>query len=195
MQTTYPGQVITAVVFPRTAVANVVLVTAFALLTWAAAQVVIPVPGTPVPITGQTFAVLLSGAALGKWLGSASQLLYVSLGAIGLPFYADGAGGWEAATGATAGYLIGFIAASWVVGYLAERHQDRKVSTAIPAFLAGNAVIYLFGVTWLAYSLEVTWQEAAALGLVPFILGDLLKIVLAGVLLPATWKLVGAVKK
>ena len=102
MQTTYPGQVITAVVFPRTAVANVVLVTAFALLTWAAAQVVIPVPGTPVPITGQTFAVLLSGAALGKWLGSASQLLYVSLGAIGLPFYADGAGGWEAATGATA---------------------------------------------------------------------------------------------
>ena len=69
------------------------------------------------------------------------------------------------------------------------------MSTAIPAFLAGNAVIYLFGVTWLAYSLEVTWQEAAALGLVPFILGDLLKIVLAGVLLPATWKLVGAVKK
>lgn len=195
MQTTYPGQVITAVVFPRTAVTNVVLVTAFALLTWAAAQIVIPVPGTPVPITGQTFAVLLSGAALGKWLGSASQLLYVSLGAIGLPFYADGAGGWEAATGATAGYLIGFVAASWVVGYFAERQQDRKVSTAIPAFLAGNAVIYLFGVTWLAYSLEVTWQEAAVLGLVPFILGDLLKIVLAGVLLPATWKLVGAVKK
>jgi biotin transport system substrate-specific component len=195
VQTTYPGRVITAVVFPRTLVANVLLVTSFALLTWVAAQIVIPVPGTPVPITGQTFAVLLSGASLGKWLGSASQLLYVSLGAIGLPFYADGAGGWEATTGATAGYLFGFIAAAWVVGFLAERRQDRKVSTAIPAFLAGNAVIYLFGVTWLAYYLEVTWQEAAALGLVPFIIGDILKIVLAGLLLPAAWKLVGAVRK
>jgi biotin transport system substrate-specific component len=187
--------VITAVVFPRTLVANVLLVTGFALLTWGAAQIVIPVPGTPVPITGQTFAVLLSGAALGRWLGSASQLLYVSLGAVGLPFYANGAGGWDAATGATAGYLVGFIAAAWVVGFFAERQQDRKVSTAIPAFLAGNAIIYLFGVTWLAYFLEVTWQEAAVLGLVPFIIGDLIKIVLAGVLLPGAWRLVGAVRK
>ncbi len=195
MQTTYPGRVITAVVLPRTLVANVLLVTAFALLTWVAAQIVIPVPGTPVPITGQTFAVLLSGAALGKWLGSASQLLYLSLGALGLPFYAEGGGGWEAATGATAGYLLGFIAAAWVVGFLAERQQDRKVSTAIPAFLAGNAVIYACGVTWLAYYLEVSWQEAATLGLVPFIIGDLLKIVLAGLLLPAAWRLVGAVRK
>jgi len=195
VQTTYPGRVITAVVLPRTLVANVLLVTAFALLTWVAAQIVIPVPGTPVPITGQTFAVLLSGAALGKWLGSASQLLYLSLGALGLPFYAEGGGGWEAATGATAGYLLGFIAAAWVVGFLAERQQDRKVSTAIPAFLAGNAVIYACGVTWLAYYLEVSWQEAATLGLVPFIIGDLLKIVLAGLLLPAAWRLVGAVRK
>lgn len=181
--------------FPRTVVANIVLVTGFALLTALAAQIVIPVPGTPVPITGQTFAVLLSGAALGRWLGAASQTLYLALGVIGLPFYADGAGGWEVATGATAGYLVGFIAAAWVVGFLAERKQDRKVTTAIPAFLAGNAVIYLFGVTWLAYFLEVTWQEAAVLGLVPFIIGDLLKIVLAGLLLPAAWKLVGATRE
>ena len=195
MQTAYPGKTITAVVFPRTLVANIVLVVSFALLTALAAQWVIPVPGTPVPITGQTFAVLLSGAALGRWLGAASQGLYVGLGALGLPFYADGAGGWDAATGATAGYLVGFIAAAWVTGFLAERNQDRKVWTAIPAFLAGNAVIYVFGVTWLASFLEVSWQEAAVLGLVPFIIGDLLKIVLAGLLLPAAWKFVGFVRR
>ena len=195
MQTAYPGKVITAVVFPRTIVANVVLVTSFALLTALAAQIVIPVPGTPVPITGQTFAVLLSGAALGRWLGAASQGLYVALGAIGLPFYADGNGGWDTATGATAGYLVGFIAAAWITGFLAERNQDRNVWSAIPAFLAGNAVIYVFGVTWLASFLEVSWQEAAVLGLVPFIIGDLLKIVLAGLLLPAAWKFVAIVRK
>lgn len=191
--TTYQGRAIAAAVLPRTTTVNAVLVMSFALLTALAAQITIPLPFTPVPITGQTFAVLLAGAALGSRLGAASQGLYWLLGATGLPFYADGGGGWQAATGATAGYLAGFIVAAYVVGLLAERQQDRTVMTAIPAFLTGSAIIYLFGVAWLWSSVEAftTAEAAMAAGLTPFIVGDLLKIGLAGVLLPAAWKLVG----
>jgi len=144
-----------------------------------------------VPITGQTFAVLLSGAALGATWGGASQLLYVMLGAVGLPFFAGGNGGWTYATGSTLGYLIGFIVAAYVVGLMAERQQDRSVLSAVPAFLTGNLIIYGFGVPWLYYSIESisTGEAALAAGFTPFIAGDLVKIVLAGLLLPASWKL------
>lgn len=193
MQATHPSSVIAGVVFPRRTAVTIALMFAFALLTAAAARlVVIHLPFTPVPITGQTFAVLLGGAALGSWAGAGSQLIYVAMGAAGLPFFADGNGGWDYATGATFGYLIGFIAAAWVVGFLAERHQDRKVWSAIPAFLTGNAVIYLLGVSWLLLTVEAisTWEEALTAGLLPFVAGDVLKIVLAGFLLPISWKLV-----
>ncbi|RPI20320.1 MAG: biotin transporter BioY [Actinobacteria bacterium] len=166
----------------------------FALLTAAAAQVAIPLPFTPVPITGQTFAVLLAGAALGSWAGAGSQLIYVILGAIGLPFYAEGAGGWQAFTGATFGYLAGFVLAAWLVGAMAERKQDRSVWSAVPAFLAGNAVVYVCGVAWLFLSVEAidSWEAALIAGFIPFIGGDLLKIALAGLLLPAAWRLAAA---
>ncbi len=189
MQATIPSRVITGAVLPRTTVVTAALVVGFALLTALSAQIVIPLPFTPVPITGQTFAVLLSGAALGAGAGAASQGLYVLLGAVGLPFYAGGASGWTVVTGATGGYLVGFIVAAWVVGVLAEMRQDRLVATAIPAFLVGNVIIHLFGVPWLARSLEVDWVEAASLGSVPFIPGDLVKVALAGLLLPLAWKL------
>jgi len=191
VQATIPSRVITGVVLPRSTTITAALVVGFALLTALSAQFVIHLPFTPVPITGQTFAVLLSGAALGSMAGAASQGLYVLLGAVGLPFYADATSGWTVVTGATGGYLIGFIVAAWIVGALAERRQDRTVATAIPAFLVGNVIIHLFGVPWLAASLDVGWTEAAALGSVPFIPGDLLKIVLAGVLLPVAWKIAG----
>jgi biotin transport system substrate-specific component len=195
--TTYQPRVISAAVFPRTATVNAVLVVSFALLTALAAQVTIPLPFTPVPITGQTFAVLLAGAALGSRLGAASQSLYWVLGAAGLPFYADGGGGWQTATGATAGYLVGFIVAAYVVGLLAENRQDRTVLTAIPAFLTGSAIIYLFGVAWLWYSVDTfaTAEAAMTAGLTPFVVGDLAKIVLAGVLLPSAWRLVGSARR
>ena len=183
--------VIRAAVMPSSVVVNVVLVCAFSLLTALSAQLIIPLPFTPVPITGQTFAVLLSGAVLGSTLGASSQVLYFALGAVGLPFYAGGASGWTTAIGATGGYLVGFIAAAWVVGFLAERRQDRAVATAIPAFLAGNALIHLFGVPWLAYRLGVSWPEAVQLGSVPFLVGDIVKVVAAGLILPASWKLIG----
>lgn len=189
----------TAVAVPRTLgdlvpagsstrIRAVALVGAGALLTAAAAQLSIHVPWTPVPITGQTFAVLLCGAALGLRRGAASQLLYVALGAAGLPFYADGAGGWEAATGATAGYLVGFVLAAAVVGRLAERRQDRTLLTSLPAMLTGTAVIYACGVSWLAVHLDVPAAKALELGLTPFVLGDALKLVAAGVGLPLAWR-------
>ena len=173
--------VISSRVLPQVRSVTLVLVVGFALLTALMAQIEIPLWFTPVPITGQTFAVLLAGAALGWRAGAASQVLYVALGAIGLPFYSGGDGGWKIVTGATGGYLIGFIAAAAVIGYLAERKQDRTVVTAIPAFLSGTAVVYLFGVVWLAQSLSIGAIEAMELGLVP----------LAGIALPTIWRFVG----
>jgi biotin transport system substrate-specific component len=182
--------VITTPLLHRSRVTSAGLVAGFALLTAAAAQIEIPLWFTPVPITGQTFAVLLSGAALGWRAGAASQGLYLVLGAVGLPFFRGGEGGWEIVSGATGGYLIGFIAAAALVGYLAERRGDRAVRTAVPVFLLGSVVIYAFGVPWLAASLGVSVAEALRLGLVPFIAGDLIKIGLAGLALPAAWRLI-----
>lgn len=195
MQATIPSRVITGAVLPRSAAMTTGLVIGFALLTALAAQIVIPLPFTPVPITGQTFAVLLAGASLGASAGAASQLLYVFLGAAGLPFYASGSSGWDVVQGATGGYLLGFIVAAWLIGTLAERRQDRTIATAIPAFLLGSVIIHLFGVPWLAASLDVPWTEAAALGSVPFVPGDIAKIALAGLMLPAAWKLAASSRK
>lgn len=190
MQTVLPSRVLAGAVFPRRRAVTAVLVVGFALLTAAAAQVRLPLPFTPVPITGQTFAVLLAGATLGSRAGAASQGLYLLLG-FAFPFYAGGNSGWQYATGATGGFLIGFIAAAWVVGSLAERRQDRTMATAIPAFLTGSIVIYAIGVPWLAASLGVSWVEAVELGVVPFVLGDLAKAGLAGAALPVAWKMAG----
>jgi biotin transport system substrate-specific component len=189
MTTSSPAAVISARFVSQSRATSIALVTGFALFTALMAQIEFPLWFTPVPITGQTLAVLLAGAALGARLGAASQALYFGLGAMGLPFYSGGEGGWEVATGATGGYLVGFVVAAAVVGHLAERGQDRSVVTAVPAFLMGSAVIYLFGVAWLAAYLEIGATEAMGLGLTPFVIGDLVKVALAGVLLPAAWRL------
>lgn len=179
----------------RSRVRDVVAVVGFALLTAAAAQISIPLGFTPVPLTGQTFAVLLAGGVLGSRRAGLSMLLYVALGAIGLPFYADGTGGWTMATGATAGYLAGFVVAAFVVGWMAERGQDRRLSTSIPAFIAGTMIIYSMGAAWLAHDLGVALtagageSSAISLGVAPFLVGDVFKALLAGALLPAAWRL------
>lgn len=167
------------------------LMLGFAVLTALAAQLRFHIPGTPVPVTGQTFAVLLAGAALGSRAGAGSQLIYWAMGAVGLPVFAQQSGGWDAATGATFGYLFGFIVAAWVVGSLAERGKDRAVISAIPSFLGGNLIIYAFGVPWLMYSVSSieTLGQALTVGFMPFIAFDIIKIVLAGVALPTVWKL------
>jgi len=196
MQTTYPSRTIAHVVVPRTTINAITLMVGFALLTALAAQLKFAIPGTPVPVTGQTFMALLSGAALGSRMGAGSLVIYWVMGAVGLPFYTNASGGWEAATGATGGYLVGFIIAAWLVGALAERGHDRTVRSAVPAFLAGSAVIYLFGVAWLLMSVDsiTTLSEALAAGFTPFVVGDIIKVVLAGLLLPAAWRLVDRAK-
>jgi len=177
----------------KSRVRDAIAVVGFALLTAVAAQISIPLGFTPVPITGQTFAVLLAGGVLGANRGALSMGLYVAFGAIGLPFYADGSGGWTTATGATAGYLVGFIVAAFAVGKMAEHGQDRKLSTSLPAFVAGSLIIYGFGATWLAIDLGIPLtadageSSAIAFGVAPFIVGDIIKALLAGAILPAAW--------
>ncbi len=162
-----------------------------ALLTAGFAQLTFHLPWTPVPVTGQTLAVLLVSASVGMRLGVASQALYVVLGAIGLPFYAGGEGGWTVATGVTAGYLVGFVLAAAVVGRLAERGQDRTVLTSLPAMLFGSAIIYGCGATWLSHKLDVTATQAVELGITPFLLGDAIKVGIVGLGLPLAWRLLG----
>lgn len=157
----------------------------------ACAQISIPLGFTPVPVTGQTFAVLLVGAGLGSVAGTASALLYVVLGAVGLPVYADHKHGWHIVTSATGGYLVGFIVAAAITGFLAERRWDRRFSSSLGALLTGNVVIYLFGVNWLAYHVHLSFATALEDGLYPFVPGDVLKMYLAAALLPAAWKLAG----
>jgi biotin transport system substrate-specific component len=182
-----------------------VLVAGFAVLTALFAQIRIDLGFTPVPITGQTFAVLLAGAALGWQRGALSQAVYWIAG-IFMPvaWYADDKSGssvhagWKSATGATAGYLAGFVLAAALVGYLAERKQDRDFVTSVPAMLAGTAVIYACGVLWLAHYLNIPVSpstgddgpNAISLGLTPFLVGDTLKLLLAGALTPIAWQAV-----
>ena len=183
--------VITAAILPtRRAVVTVALVVGFALFIAATAQIRIPLPGTPVPITGQTLGVLLTGAALGSAAGTTSLLLYISLGAVGLPFYAGGTSGWDSLTGATFGYFVGFIVAAWVVGWFSEHRRDRVVRTAVPAFIAGSLIIYAFGVGWLWLTVFPDLGTSISKGMTPFLVGDTIKAVLAGLLLPGTWWLV-----
>ena len=152
--TALPQRVTLLDIIPRSRVRDVVAVFGFALATAGAAQISIPLGFTPVPITGQTFTVLLAGGALGANRGAISQFLYLFMGAVGLPFYADGTSGWDVATGSTAGYLFGFIVAAYLVGRLAEKGQDRRLGTSIPAILAGTVVIYAMGASWLAMGIE-----------------------------------------
>ena len=196
VQAVHPN-VITGVALPRRAAITVGLMIGFALVTALAAQVRIPLPGTPIAVTGQTFAVLLAGAALGSRIGAGSMMIYVALGAIGLPFYAGGQGGWTYATGASLGYLMGFIVAAWLVGRFAEQRKDRSIRTAVPAFLAGSAAVYTLGVTWLWATVDSIPTLSAALnaGLYPFVAGDLIKAALAGVALPAAWYVVDRSRK
>ncbi len=168
-------------------VRDVALVLGGSLFVAALAQVRIPLPFTPVPLTGQTLAVLVVGAALGARRGSASLLLYLLMGLAGLPVFHGGTSGVAVVLGPTGGYLIGFVVSAYLVGALAARGLDRRVPTALLAFLAGEVVIYLFGVSWL--SVFLGWKGAIIGGLLPFLVGDGLKMIAAALLLPAAWKI------
>jgi biotin transport system substrate-specific component len=152
--------------------------------------VAIPLPFSPVPVTGQTLAVLLVGALLGSRRGSLAVLAYIAQGLAGLPVFAGGALGMARLLGPTGGYLVGFVAAAFLVGLLAERGWDRRVLTTAAAMMLGNLVIYAIGALWLAPFVGGP-EQALATGVLPFIPGDLVKIAAAALLLPAGWKLLG----
>ena len=169
---------------------HVALILIGTLLITHCAQVYIPVQ--PVPFTGQTFGVLLSAGALGFRRGVAASALYLALGAVGLPVFAEGKHGIEWIQGATGGYLVGFVAASAIVGRLAELGWDRNILGGIGAMLIGSAAIYAIGVPWLAVTaLEGDFQQAITLGLIPFLLWDAVKLGLAAAAFPVAWWFVG----
>jgi biotin transport system substrate-specific component len=174
-------------VWSRTRVTDVVTVVSAAALTTAAAQIALPVPGSPVPVTGQTLAVLLTAAALGPMRGALGQLLYVIAAFAGLPVLAQHSGGAHAVFGATGGYLLGFIVAAAIVGRLAKGGWSRTPVRVFASYTVGSVVIYVIGATVLArvFKQDVTW--ALQKGVVPFLVGDVLKALLAAGLLPLAW--------
>ncbi|GAA4350779.1 biotin transporter BioY [Microbacterium rhizosphaerae] len=174
-------------VVPRSLLADVVLVGGGALLTALAAQIVVPLQ--PVPFTLQTFSVLLVGAALGSLRGALSMLVYLAAGVIGLPVFASASGGAHVVFGATGGYLVGFVLAAWIVGFIAERGGGRILPT-VGALLAGSATVYLVGVPWLAVALGMPLSVAVGVGLAPFLVGDLIKLAAAAMLLPGAWAVI-----
>lgn len=177
---------------PQARVRNATLVIGGALLVALASQIKIPLGFTPVPINGLTFATLIVGASLGARRGAAALSLFWVLGVVGLPFYQGGNSGWAYATGATGGYLVGSVLAAAVVGAVADRGGDRRVVTSVVTMAVTNVVlIWGLGTVWLAHVLNVpvfgAEKSGWAYGIQPFIAGDVFKVVVAGLLLPAAW--------
>lgn len=178
-----------AIIPGRSAAYHMVLVVLGSLLVVLSARVAIRLPFSPVPVTGQTYAVLLVGAALGSRRGVLSMLLYIVEGGMGLPFFAAGASGWTRVFGPTGGYLLSYVLAAFVVGWLAERGWDRRLGTCVLAMLAGEIAIYLVGLPWLAAFVGA--DRVLPLGLLPFVPGDAFKLLLASASLPIAWRLLG----
>jgi biotin transport system substrate-specific component len=176
-------------VIPGGLVRSIALVIGGAVFVGLTAQVAIPLPFTPVPLTLQTFSVLLVGAALGSVRGAASMALYLLAGVAGVPWFANQQSGWAFAS---FGYIVGFVAAAWLVGWLAERGADRRVVPTIGMMALGNVVIYVFGVAGLMLLADLPLSTALAKGVLPFLIGDVIKILLAAGLLPGTWKLINS---
>ncbi len=169
----------------RTTIAQIALVLGGAAFVGIAAQIAIPLPFTPVPLTLQTFAVLLVGAAFGSLRGVLSMGLYALMGVVGVPWFAQGSSGFSSAS---FGYIIGFIVAAFIVGRLAERGASTTALRSAGLMVMGNIAIYTVGVIWLKFAISVDWATALSLGVVPFLIGDALKIALAAGLLPLSWK-------
>jgi biotin transport system substrate-specific component len=184
-----PRHAVLADAIPGARVRDAVLVVSGALLTALFAQIAIDVPGSPVPITGQTLAVGIVGATLGARRGAASLGLYALLGLF-LPFYADGNSGWEIVWGASGGYIIGFIFAAYAIGWLAERGADRNVLLAFLAFVVGQLIIFAFGLAGLKLATDESWSWTIHNGFTIFIVGGLVKAAIGAVMLPGAWRLV-----
>lgn len=183
-----PRRTLVDAVFPwRSLAYQLAIVLGASLLVALFAQVAIPLPFTPVPITGQTYAVLLVGAALGSRRGALSMLVYLAQGGLGLPFFAGGSSGWARVLGPSGGYLLSYVLAAFVVGLLAERGWDQRFGTSIVAMILGEVVIYAVALPWLGKFVGL--DRAVALGLLPFVPGDAVKLLLAAASLPVAWRI------
>lgn len=185
MALTSPAPRVLADYAGRTVLAQIALIAGGAALVGLSAQIAIPLPFTPVPLTLQTLAVLLVGASLGSLRGVASMVLYVAAGLIGVPWFAQGSSGYSTAS---FGYVLGFILAAFIVGRLAEHGASRTVGRTVGLMIIGNLAIYAVGVTWLKFAISVSWPEAFALGVIPFLIGDIIKIAVAAGVLPLAWR-------
>lgn len=174
-------------VLPRSLAVDAGLVVAGAALTAGLAQVYVPM--WPVPITGQTLAVLLVGASLGAVRGGLSMVLYALAGLV-LPIYSEGESGLAVLLGPTGGYILGFVLAAAFTGWLAQRRMERRFLGGMLAFLAGSVVVFLVGLPWLRATLDLTWAETLQFGFTPFIVGGIIKAAIAAAVLRGAWALV-----
>jgi biotin transport system substrate-specific component len=176
---------------PRsTALSNAVLVVSGVIGLAALAQIAIPVPGSPVPVTGQTLGVLILGTAYGSTLGFTTFALYILAGIAGAPVFANSGHGLARIVGATGGYLVGMLVATFVLGQLARFRLDQKFLTALPSMLIGTVTTFSFGLIWLHQYKGESWSWTFEKGLTPFIIGEILKIAIAGTSLPVIWRVV-----
>ena len=172
-------------ILPRHLVTDITLVVLGAAFVGALAQLYVPL--WPVPVTGQTLAVLLVGATLGSLRGALSMVVYAVAGGVGVPWFSEAAHGWSVIAGPTGGYIVGFVLSAFLVGWLSERQWDRKVLKAIATFLGGSVVVFAVGLPWLAFVLNLTVQQTLEAGFYPFIVGGVVKAVIAAGLLPLAW--------
>jgi biotin transport system substrate-specific component len=179
-------------VLPGTRLRDATLIAGGAGLTAALAQVSFPIPPSPVPVTGQTLAVVLAGAALGARRGAASQLLYLLVGLF-LPIYAGGTSGGHVVWGASGGYLLGFIIAAGLVGWAAQHGADRRPLLAALTFAGGHLAVFGIGVPWLKVSANMSWGDAIHYGLLVFLVGGVIKAIIAGIAMPSAWRVARSV--
>lgn len=178
-----------ATVFPRsTALTQALFIVGGVGFIAALAQIAVPIPGSPVPVTGQTLGALLIGTTYGARLGFITFSTYLLAGIAGAPIFAGSTHGIERVTGATGGYLVGMLLASFFLGYLADRKADQSFKTSFPALILGDVIIFTFGLMWLRASLDLSWSATIAAGLTPFIFGEILKIAITATSLPLIWR-------
>jgi biotin transport system substrate-specific component len=184
-----PRVPVLADLFANTWVRNVALVFGGALFMALFQQIAIPVPPSPVPITGGTLAVMLIGSALGSRRGAAAIFLYLMMGLL-LPVYSDGRQGMDVlVNSASSGYFLGYLVAAYVVGRLAERGEDRRFVTAFVSFVLAQLIVFGFGIPFLKVHMGYDWSEAIHYGFTVFILGGLIKAAIGAITMPAAWKL------
>jgi biotin transport system substrate-specific component len=179
-----------AVIARTTVASQITLILTGTVFLAVMAQIAFPIPGSPVPFTGQTLGVLLLGTAYGAGLGFSTIAFYLLMGMAGAPIFSSGTSGLERIVGPTGGYLVGMLISSLVLGALAGRKWDQRIKTVIPTMIIGNSVIFAIGLIWLHQYTGQSWLWTFDKGFTPFVFGEILKIAIASTALPAVWKFV-----